>query len=1145
MSHDDFDAPETTGSENATPAAAPSPLDPQPEPTTPSTSSTPVSTEIDDDFGLPKSKTAKAAEAAAAEAARLAAQKEFEANQRAAAAAADTTPDEDSSTSSTSDLAAGLVGDLDDETIAAQAEAAAAAFATKEPIWEPRDYAAAGVAGESAKKLSESFIAPLVAAARGYRSFDEDTIGEISSAFRLVDKRSRQHRRVVEAAGRKDVMLMPWYSVSRIKEHAMSTAQEADSIQFRPGILPPLAEGEKKGRKYEFLTGEDTPISVHPSFPTTWVSDCPKVLLAEGLLKGDAALTGMLLDAGISREDLAFHGTPNPRGTLRGLIERVPEHKQVVIFTMAGVWNWKKNPEWTAIALKGREIWLGIDGDVAVNPKVYSATDQLWDYAKNNRKAEKICLLSPAVPTGMNGMEDVDDDKLGIDDYLAFYGTWQTMLACLSDEMPPKPADLHASEGDVRVSPNGCQVERYEITQRDANGNPLNGAWKVAFPIGGRILSTMEERVPSDREIETGNVGQGVDAAGSEWEVEVEISFMTEMSKIEHHTIVGPNRIMNYLPEQWESKGAQIPGPVLNHEEWPPRGKDAGDWVKAIKKCRKGEIASRVRWDTMGWVPVPGSIPAYIVGETVIGGDNLETNDEVIPGVVGRALNRASGFGVGFDSGQTFDSDEYRDEVKRAIEAMLRVYVLDEPWTDRRNAAVVVAAGLRPALPIRPKCIIYFTGARGKGKSFSAEAIMSFWHASPGSLNPIPGTAKDTAAAMELAVSRANIWTIDDVAPANSRRQNDDEKDKIGNLIRAVFNGSAKSRSNANMETRKQHDPRAMLVITAENEPTVSSERDRILLCDIGHGSLSKSYAPTNALIDMTQAGRGPEAGAPALVSQALVKFLRWEAQKQSWSWVYSQVQDSLDSAMAFCDAEMTNTGCSRRHMETASHLMISYTWLHKMATEVGVERKYLALLSRTKGLPKDIIDHVIHGVAQNKETSPGRALVESLASVLRRGRGHILNSDDPTRPPLNPVNDAARLAALGWRPSGGPSNEWRPVPGSDSIGFLVQEGNDQVILFDVRTAFAVAKDNSNGLIPEGQGPRSSWSAVSGEDFGYAKMLRSDSKGKTINSARKMSNGVSRSGYPIELNQAILGGVKPDEDPEAVGIVREDEPDAF
>ena len=47
MSHDDFDAPDTTGSENA----IPSPLDPQPEPTTPVT---PAITEIDDDFGLPK-----------------------------------------------------------------------------------------------------------------------------------------------------------------------------------------------------------------------------------------------------------------------------------------------------------------------------------------------------------------------------------------------------------------------------------------------------------------------------------------------------------------------------------------------------------------------------------------------------------------------------------------------------------------------------------------------------------------------------------------------------------------------------------------------------------------------------------------------------------------------------------------------------------------------------------------------------------------------------------------------------------------------------------------------------------------------------------------------------------------------------------
>lgn len=996
-------------------------------------------------------------------------------------------------------------------------------MASRVTPWDLADYLPAGVFGMSAKKLSESFISPLVAAARGYRSFNETNISEIGPAFGAVDKRNRQMRRVYDAAGRSDVMLMPWFAVDTIITSATRPGgAKHDSLQFRPGKLPPEVEGVKQ-RKYEFLTGDQTPIAVHPSVPVSWIETSEKVLLAEGLLKGDAALTGYLLHHGFTKADLSFRGDVEPREALRAMLNTIPEEDRLAIFTMAGVWNWRQNHEWNSLYLKDREVWVGVDGDVATKPGVFKATQALWGYLEEKKKAT-VKLLSPIISMEDNGG---DAEKVGIDDYLAMHGTWAQLLECLSPTLPPKPADLKAKEGDARIDADGCSASQYVISEKDAAGNPIDGRWVSFVPLGGRINSTVAERIPTDQEIASGAFGAGVSESSIIWEVEVEISFRNGMGQIETHTITGPHHILNYLPEKWHDKGAHIPGPVMVHPEWPPRGKDAEAWIRAVKGHDQEKTVRRTRWACMGWVPVPGGVPAYIAGSHVIGGADAESeNEEVIPGVTNDMLDRADSFGAGRDSGLTYDSPEYREEVRVAIEAVMEVYVTNKVWTDRRNAAVVIAAGLRPALPIRPKAIPYFTGSRGTGKTYSAEACIAFWQSRPGSLIPVPGSAKDTPAAMELSVARSNLWVIDDLAPASSKRQSEDEKDKIGNLIRNQFNGAAKGRSNANMEARKKNNPRALLVLTAENEPTVSSELDRLILCDIGHGALNKETWPTDELTKMVETGGKEASGAPALVSQALVKYLRWCAVQpgSSWEQVYKLVKQSFDYAAKEAEDGLGSRG-KKRHANISADLTMVYHWLRQIAVEVGCSDTVLDLLNSVDGLPADIVDLVGTTAQENQGTSPGRALTEALSAVLRRGRAHILSADDPTALPADPQSEKARLRALGWINTGN-GDEWKPVSGSDPIGWLVEEKGEKVIIFDLRTAFSVAQQYSDGLIPHGQGYRSSWASVTGEGFGMKEMLRPRDGGKLLNSCRKMTNGTTRTGYPMALDQVLRGGLK-------------------
>ncbi len=997
--------------------------------------------------------------------------------------------------------------------------------------WAIADYVPSGVFGKGAKKLSESYVAPLVAAARGYREFDESNVADIGPAFGMTDRRSQQMRRVYDAAGRSGVLMMPWFAVDTVvAAETRAGAAKHDSVQFRPGTLPPEVEGVKQ-RKYEFVSGDQTPIAVHPSIPASWIEASGKVLLAEGLLKGDAALTGYLLDHGFTKDELSYDGDGDARKRLTAMLNTIPDDERLTIFTMAGVWNWKQNHEWNALRLIDREVWLGVDGDVATKPGVYKATHALWNYLTEKKKAD-VKLLSPVISIENSHGET---DKVGIDDYLAKYGTWSQLLGCLADVLPPQPADLQAEKGEARIDSDGCSSSRYVITEEDSvTGKALDGRWVPFLPIGGRIHAMVADRIPTDKELSTGAFGADVSEDSISWNVEIEIRFRNGVGEVESYMVSGPHHILNFLPEKWHDKGAHIPGPVMVHPEWPPRGKDAESWVKAVKSYAPERMVRRTRWACMGWVPVPGGVPVYVAGNHVIGGSDAESdNEEVLPGVTDDLLERAAAFGAGPDSGLTFDSQEYREEVRVAIEAVMKAYVTNNVWTNRANAAVVVAAGLRPALPIRPKAVMYFVGPKGTGKTFSGNAVIAFWQSAPGSLIPVPGSAKDTYASMELNTARSNIWVVDDLAPASSRRQSEDEKDKIGSLIRNTFNGAARGRSNANMESRKKNNPRALLVITAENEPTVSSELDRLVLCDIGYRSLNPETWPTDALRDMVESGGRPGAGAPALVSQAMVKYLRWCAAQpgSSWASVYEQVQQSRATVEGQAKLALETLGGRPRHADLSADLTLSFHWLRRIAIEVGCSDEVLRLLNSVDGLPNDVIGLVGTTARENQETSPGRALVNAITSVLRRGRAHIVSADDPSVPPCDPETERNQLSALGWVSNGGNNKDWRPAHGSEPIGWLVREKGEPVIIFDPHSAFLIAQQHSS-LIPHGQGQRMSWASVTGEGLGIEDMLRTDKSGKRINSARKTTNGTLYMGYPVALSQILDGGATRDIDGE-------------
>ncbi len=95
---------------------------------------------------------------------------------------------------------------------------------------------------------------------------------------------------------------MPWYLADRaVRAQRLSAAPGAASIQYRPA-RPSMSAGGTRELKYEFVQGDDSILGVHPASPGDWYSD-PSVplLIAEGQIKADSTLTGILLAAGVRR----------------------------------------------------------------------------------------------------------------------------------------------------------------------------------------------------------------------------------------------------------------------------------------------------------------------------------------------------------------------------------------------------------------------------------------------------------------------------------------------------------------------------------------------------------------------------------------------------------------------------------------------------------------------------------------------------------------------------------------------------------------------------------------------------------------------------------------------------------------------------
>jgi len=979
------------------------------------------------------------------------------------------------------------------------------------PLFAMSDFRCVGATSSGAMKLRDSAVAPLVAAARGYTTFlnDKADIKRAKDTLGITSMASGNGRILRECINTGDTLLMPWFDATTTWRHAHVNEFPRAGVahQLRPSV-PVKFPGDKKERKYVNLKDQGTRIDLHPATPLSWLNSGPDqpqvIVIAEGLIKGDSALTAVLRAAGVSDADLMEPADgADPAVRLREIMEAIPTDKRFLILSIVGVGNWHKNPEWNTIAPVGRDCWVTFDADLATNHQVWSQAAQMEDFLQ--AKGAKDVYFVDLSAAGATGAKD------GLDDFFAQAGVWSdigTHLIDLPDQPPRKDDDgLSDPLRKFRVSSDGTMTQK-----KETNEDSGESYWKDFYGFAGRIVHFETVRPPRSDEMESGTVNTEP-RPDDETRVTIEVAWKDDNGVPNTAIVTGQQRLVDTTPSKWwDVKGTYIPRTLSAAPGWPPQQEEARAFTEAMKG--NGLYEDRVLWDVMGWMPSPpdGSGPVYVVGDCVVGKDGRVSTEDVR---VENPLPIAENFGVVFPNEGVDWIEQARVDAREVVDA----YLNSGAWTDPNVAHTVLALALRPTLPLRTNTTAYLVGGPGTGKSFTAGHIMSFWQCGAGRWdeNSLTGTADDTVASSEINRHHTNIWVVDDVAPSASKQTSERQQAAVDAMIRSTFNGRGKSRATLDMTVRKAKNSRALLLVTAENEPSVASIVDRVISLRFGKGALSASTGPTDDLVFLQK-----ENPAPARLSGA---FLRWMAGKVAEQGKWLEFNDDLvrvrkdfEDACRMWITDLSGgpdaaKGSPARQAKIAADLLVGLLVFAEFLDFLGiVDEPTFKMFHQVEGglvlreagwfdlegnpVPdgspdgefyptlhtypayEPVVRQVMATYTERASRSIGARVLEAVRSTLESGKGYLSVPENPDTSPADVFGRKGLNARIGWR---GES----PAPGATHIGVITRindakspHNGELVVLLNTSDAFSAAARNREDMLPHGTKAAQVWDAV-------------------------------------------------------------------
>lgn len=916
------------------------------------------------------------------------------------------------------------------------------------------------------RKLASSGIHPAVAAARRYtRAVPGGERDAVIATGYTPQSRWGGYHTARKCTDTGSALLMPWYRPG---------TDAPAVIQFRPA--EPVMGTDGHRAKYLQAKGAPTVIDVHPSVPRQWLDDSTvPLLVTEGLLKADAVVSAMV-------GDLPEDASPEE---VTEALRVVPEMARVVPVAIYGVTTWKGSGEWTHLPPRDRDVYVVFDADVRDNADVARQARRVKEVIENYHGRFHLVDLSQLGVTGTDG----------VDDYLAGREPGQDRLRAIDDMLSAVLARVPDVSGTERV-PGKAYVEGEhgeKVVLYKPTGSPDEPVRRVKLVgVGGYVSAIEIKRAPTEAEVRSGRVRDDVSSADdTERLVRINVTYEDPDTGIGEGVILGPEKILSIPPDRWDRvPGVQVPTEVSLLPEWPP----GRDWLDAVKRNtaeQYGRPMTSVRSTVNGWVPGPDGVPVFTFGHSQIGDNPTVVLSEErlrFPGVDKFGLPEIKG--------------DWRQVAKEVIPRVVST-MLSGAWTNPGVALMTLAAGMRPAIPVRPKTTLYFVGSRGTGKTWSASCVIGFWARVAGAFNSrsTGGSANDTYAFVESIISKLPVWLADDLAPSVSAGAAATREGGISDLIRAVANGSGRNRMGANMVARAPVSPRALFIVTAENSLTISSARDRVIPVNIASGSLGSSEK-----VDGVSKMFAETVDASTL-SACLIHYLIEGASKNSWKDVIDLCrwcEEEIDRLTTILLEEAgIDRGAATRFREMSSDVLSPIVLLRHLC---GPKVLNISGDERLAGLyngdyMRAALEIVIDAVRERAEHSPGAQMMLAIKETLASGRGHV--TDDQGEQPVRGSGGKRINMLLGWKSD--PERGMQPM--GDRIG-IIRECSDgsREVIFYAQATFKVASRNFPDLLPSGTKSSESYAAMKAEG-----MLAQSSQKKPIIARRiggRVHNGV-------------------------------------
>ncbi len=342
---------------------------------------------------------------------------------------------------------------------------------------------------------------------------------------------------------------------------------------FRPDH-PEVDKRTGKPRKYDKPQGTRNVVDVHPSLRETIADPAVDLWITEGIKKADSAVSQGLCCIGLSGVDNFVY---KPNGS------RNPA---------------EPCPEWDAIALAGRRVFVAYDSDSASNPRVQAARHRLTEFLMSRNVGEVLWVDPPAE----------GDAKVGLDDYFVGGGTVEALKASAHPPVEEEKGQKQNLAGTVI----GWVEQHYELfstPQGSAFAVPCEGAKiPVEFPeTGGSLTNKVRNEIYTEtgKTINKSTVSDAMGIIhqralnGTRVELHLRVARVDDDTRVIDLAEPDTTRCIVVTPDGWVVHPEPPPGIYFKRQ----RGQALPDPTRGAKNSAEPGTGRKALAKILGWKP--------------------------------------------------------------------------------------------------------------------------------------------------------------------------------------------------------------------------------------------------------------------------------------------------------------------------------------------------------------------------------------------------------------------------------------------------------------------------------------------------------------------------------------------------------------